>query len=228
MKLWQQLLIVLAGLGLIIFFTQLKDKPTPMPDTPSPTPAPTGQIVNDSTERKSYSQPPPMSINPDSKYAAVLETSHGQIAIELLPNQAPITVNNFVFLAQEGFYNDTVFHRIIKDFMIQGGDPTSTGSGGPGYQFSDEPINLNYDRGVVAMANSGPDTNGSQFFIMHKANYELPKNYVIFGQVANGHDTLDTIAEIEVEANQFGELSKPKEEVKLIKVTIQEIPKGEN
>src|SRR3989344_9153658 len=113
-----------------------------------------------------------------------LKTTEGDIVIEL-KNDTPKTSQNFFDLAQKSFYNNVVFHRVIKGFMIQGGDPTGTGTGGPGYQFADEPFTGEYTRGTVAMANSGPNTNGSQFFIMH-ADYSLPKNYVIFGHVISG------------------------------------------
>ena len=121
----------------------------------------------------------------------------------------------------KSFYNNVVFHRVIKGFMIQGGDPTGTGTGGPGYQFADEPFTGEYTRGTVAMANSGPNTNGSQFFIMH-ADYPLPKNYVIFGQVAKGLDVVDKIAAAPVEMSSSGEQSKPVNPVKVNSVEIIE------
>lgn len=127
---------------------------------------------------------------------AVLHTEKGNITISLNTDQTPITVNNFVTLAKKGFYNKTIFHRVIKGFMIQGGDPNGDGTGGPGYKFADEPFTGEYTRVTVAMANSGPNTNGSQFFIMHKDN-PLPKNYVIFGKVISGMETVDAIAELE-------------------------------
>ncbi len=142
---------------------------------------------------KSYSSPPPLTIFPDKTYTATLTTSAGTMTVELLPQEAPNTVNNFVFLAREGFYENVIFHRVISGFMIQGGDPTGTGRGGPGYQFKDEPVNRPYKRGTVAMANAGPNTNGSQFFIMHK-DYGLPPNYTIFGQLTSGEEVLDAIA----------------------------------
>jgi cyclophilin family peptidyl-prolyl cis-trans isomerase len=226
MKLWQQLLIVLAGLGLIFFFTQIKNHPPASDNSVTPTtqvsPQPTSTMEN--SQKKSYSQPPELIVDKNSKYTAVLDTSKGQIVIQLFTDKTPITANNFIFLTQEGFYDDTIFHRIIKDFMIQGGDPTGTGTGGPGYQFADESFTGSYDRGMVAMANAGPNTNGSQFFIMHQASPNLPKNYVIFGQVIEGLDTLDAIANVEVEANPAGELSQPIEPVILNSVTIQKIP----
>ncbi len=142
---------------------------------------------------KQWSSPPPMTIDPASSYTAVLNTSAGSIAVELLAGEAPNTVNNFVFLARQGFYDNVIFHRTIEGFMIQGGDPTGTGAGGPGYQFADEQVQRPYSRGVMAMANAGPNTNGSQFFIMH-TDYPLPPNYTIFGQTVSGLETIDAIA----------------------------------
>ena len=153
--------------------------------------------------------PPPMQVDKTKKYRAILKTSVGQIAITLNVKQTPITVNNFVYLARKGFYNKTIFHRVIKGFMIQGGDPKGDGTGGPGYTFADEPFKGDYTRGTVAMANAGPNTNGSQFFIMHQDN-PLPKKYVIFGKVTKGMDTVDKIAEAPVKPNpNSGELSSP-------------------
>ena len=150
-------------------------------------------MMNQGQSVKQWSSPPRMSIDPGSSYTAVISTSAGAITVELLPEEAPNTVNNFVFLAREGFYDNVVFHRTIEGFMIQGGDPTGTGGGGPGYTFADEQVQRPYSRGVLAMANAGPNTNGSQFFIMH-ADYGLPPNYTIFGQAVAGLETIDTIA----------------------------------
>ena len=150
-------------------------------------------MVNQEQSVKQWSSPPSMTIDLSSSYTAVLNTTAGAITIELLPEEAPNTVNNFVFLARQGFYDNVIFHRTIDGFMIQGGDPTGTGGGGPGYRFADEPVQRPYSRGVLAMANAGPNTNGSQFFIMH-ADYGLPPNYTIFGQAVAGLETIDTIA----------------------------------
>ena len=144
------------------------------------------------------------------KYTAILHTSKGDIKVELNEDQTPKTVENFVTLAKKDFYNGTVFHRVIKDFMIQGGCPDGTGMGGPGYKFDDEPFTGEYTRGILAMANAGPNTNGSQFFIMH-ADVALPKSYIIFGKVIEGLETVDKIAESEVELSMTGEPSKPVE-----------------
>jgi cyclophilin family peptidyl-prolyl cis-trans isomerase len=170
---------------------------------------------------KKYSAPPEMTVDPAKSYTATLHTTQGDIEIQLLTEDAPVTVNNFVFLAQEGFYDDVRFHRIIKGFMVQTGDPTGTGSGGPGYRFKDEKVKRDYKRGIVAMANAGPNTNGSQFFIMH-ADRPLPKNYTIFGQVTAGLDVLDKIADTPVEASFGGEKSSPQIEVLITGVDIEE------
>lgn len=158
--------------------------------------------------------------DPQKEYIALLKTSEGDIEIELNQGQTPNTVKNFVDLAESNFYDSTVFHRVIKNFMIQGGDPKGDGTGGPDYRFDDEPFTGEYNRGTVAMANAGPNTNGSQFFIMH-ADYPLPKNYVIFGSVSKGLDVLDKIANSEVTNNTSGELSKPVEPVMLESVDIK-------
>ena len=149
-----------------------------------------------------------MTIDQDRSYTATIQTNHGDMVIELFPKDAPISVNNFVFLAREGFYDGVVFHRIIADFMIQGGDPTGTGRGGPGYRFQDEPVTRSYVRGTLAMANAGPDTNGSQFFIVHK-DYALPPNYNIFGLLTEGFDVLDALASVAVGGPQRSDPLEP-------------------
>jgi peptidylprolyl isomerase len=151
---------------------------------------------------------PSMQIDTNKNYTAILKTSEGDIEIALNAKETPITVNNFVYLAKNNFYNNTIFHRVIKDFMIQGGDPRGDGMGGPGYQFNDEKFSGEYTRGTVAMANAGPNTNGSQFFIMH-ADVPLPKNYVIFGKVIKGMDVVDKIASAPVKPSFSGEPSQP-------------------
>jgi cyclophilin family peptidyl-prolyl cis-trans isomerase len=144
---------------------------------------------------KQYDTAPELTIDLSKTYQAVLHTSEGDVAVDLYAPDAPQTVNNFVFLAREGFYDGVIYHRVIPGFMVQGGDPTGTGSGGPGYKFRDElgHSQSSYNRGTLAMANSGPNTNGSQFFIMH-ADYPLPNQYSIFGEVTDGLDVVDTIA----------------------------------
>lgn len=164
---------------------------------------------------------PAMQIDKNKIYTALMSTSQGDITIELTTSQTPITVNNFVTLAKKGFYNNTIFHRVIKGFMIQGGDPKGDGTGGPGYTFADEPFSGEYTRGTIAMANAGPNTNGSQFFIMHE-DYNLPKNYVIFGHVTQGLDVIDAIANQAVTTSSSGEPSKPVTPTTLKTVTIVE------
>jgi len=164
---------------------------------------------------------PEMKIDKSKSYTATLKTEKGDIVITLTADKTPITVNNFVYLAKKGFYSNTVFHRTIKGFMIQGGDPEGTGRGGPGYRFEDEPFEGDYSRGTVAMANAGPDTNGSQFFIMHQ-DYELPNNYVIFGKVVSSLEAVDAIAEAPVKSNAMGENSTPETPVKVFSVEIKE------
>ncbi len=175
-------------------------------------------------QAKQWPSPPAMQIDPNKTYIATMNTSEGTIKLELFPKDAPNTVNNFVFLAREGFYNGTKFHRIVKGFMIQGGDPTGTGGGGPGYRFADElPRNRDYEPGIIAMANAGPNTQGSQFFIMH-GNYSgrLPKNYSIFGKVIDGMDTVDKIANTPVTTSRSGEPSQPTRDVVINSIAIEE------
>jgi peptidyl-prolyl cis-trans isomerase B (cyclophilin B) len=144
---------------------------------------------------KQYPAPPPLSIDPNKKYSATLDTSKGKIVCELFAKDAPKTVNNFVFLAREGFYDGTVFHRVIANFMVQGGDPTATGTGGPGYRFEDETRNnpKKHQVGSLSMANAGPNTNGSQFFITHVVTDWLDGKHTVFGQVTDGQDVVNKI-----------------------------------
>lgn len=180
----------------------------------APTPA---VVVTGGRSIKQWSSPPAMSIDTGASYTAVLNTTAGPITIELLTGDAPTTVNNFVFLARQGFYDNVIFHRTIPGFMIQGGDPTGTGGGGPGYRFADEPVNRPYSRGVMAMANAGPNTNGSQFFLMH-ADYPLPPSYTIFGQTVAGLETIDAIAT--APTREGGEGSSPVNPVTIQSVEI--------
>jgi cyclophilin family peptidyl-prolyl cis-trans isomerase len=142
-----------------------------------------------------YASAPELTIDLGETHTAIIHTNKGDIHVEFYAADAPQTVNNFVFLASEGFYDGVIFHRVISGFMIQGGDPTGTGTGGPGYKFRDElgHSKSSYERGTLAMANSGPNTNGSQFFIMH-ADYGLPNAYSIFGKVTEGLEVVDQIA----------------------------------
>ena len=141
---------------------------------------------------RQWSKPPQMEIDPKKSYIAILHTDKGDIALKLFSDKTPRTVNNFVFLARQGFYDGTIFHRVIKDFMAQGGDPTGTGRGGPGYRFDDEfhPQLRHDEPGVLSMANAGPNTNGSQFFITHNSTPWLDKKHTVFGQVTEGMEVL--------------------------------------
>ena len=187
------------------------------------------QLTNNQMNKIKNNQPatvktmptPKMQIDQRKTYIAELETIVGTIKINLNAQQTPKTVNNFVYLAKKGFYDKTIFHRVIKGFMIQGGDPLGNGTGGPGYRFDDESFEGEYTRGTVAMANAGPNTNGSQFFIMHE-DYNLPKDYVIFGQVVEGMEVVDNIASATVKAGASGEVSSPVEPILVNKVTIIE------
>jgi cyclophilin family peptidyl-prolyl cis-trans isomerase len=141
---------------------------------------------------KQYASAPEMKIDPKKKYTATFKTDKGDFVVELHADKAPKTVNNFVFLARDGFYDGVTFHRVIRDFMAQGGDPTGTGAGGPGYRFADEfhPALRHSGPGILSMANAGPDTNGSQFFITHRATPHLDNKHSVFGQVVKGMDVL--------------------------------------
>jgi len=146
---------------------------------------------------KQWTTPPAMQIDPKKQYKAHMETDKGTMVIELFAAKAPMTVNNFVFLSREGFYDGVIFHRVIGDFMVQGGDPTGTGMGGPGYKFGDEfDASLKHDKqGILSMANAGPGTNGSQFFITHGPTPHLNGKHTVFGQVVEGLDVLMSIPE---------------------------------
>jgi len=169
---------------------------SPAPTTP-PTPAP---------KPKTYSAPPPMTIDTDRQYIATIETEKGNLGLELFASDVPMTVNNFVFLASDGFYDGTTFHRVIPGFMAQGGDPTGTGTGNPGYFFPDEFTEHKHVTGTLSMANSDPDTNGCQFFITYAPKPHLDGKHSVFGQLIEGMDVLeklengDVIKEIVIEA----------------------------
>lgn len=171
-----------------------------------------------------YKTSPPMTINKQHKYTAMIDTNRGSFTIELFADRAPLTVNNFVFLSKEGFYNGVKFHRIINDFMIQTGDPLGNGTGGPGYSFADELLPVEkYASGIVAMANSGPNTNGSQFFICNGENsssLNSNPNYTVFGRITDGMDVVLKISNTPVQANSQGESSQPMEDVIINNVTI--------
>lgn len=149
---------------------------------------------------RQYNAPPALQIATDRTYKVSIETAKGTIELELFPEHAPKTVNNFVFLIQEGFYDGVTFHRVISNFMIQGGDQTGSGRGGPGYRFEDECKGnpLRHERGVISMANAGPGTNGSQFFITHGPQPHLDGKHTVFGKVTNGLDVVDAIEQGDV------------------------------
>ena len=151
---------------------------------PEPSPAP---------EPKTYSAPPPMTIDTSKQYTATIETEKGELVLELFASDVPVTVNNFVFLARDGFYNGITFHRVIPGFMAQGGDPTGTGTGTPGYSFADEFTEHTHITGALSMANSGPNTNGCQFFITYTPQPHLDGKHTVFGQLIEGTDVLEKI-----------------------------------
>lgn len=216
------------------------DGPTPTPEptpTPQPTPTPSApQPPPQAPERPHLSgpihgheppaqwdTPPPLGIDPDGTYRASLATSDGVIGVELLPKLAPNAVNNFIFLAENGFYRRVPIHRMIPDFMFQSGDPTGTGTGGPGYDLPDDPMppNARYSRGVLAMANTGqPNSGGSQFFVM-LGDYPLPPTYTIFGRVISGDEVLTKIQQRKVVDNGMGEPSRPVDPIGIYDVTIE-------
>jgi cyclophilin family peptidyl-prolyl cis-trans isomerase len=166
---------------------------------------------------KQWNTPPAMEIYPEKSYKARMETDKGEMVIELYASKVPKTVNNFVFLARQGYYDNVIFHRVIDNFMAQGGDPTGTGRGGPGYKFEDEfDPNLRHDKpGVLSMANAGPNTNGSQFFITHVPTPHLDNKHSVFGQVTEGMDVLMSIPPRDPMRPEYPG-------VKILKVTIEE------
>ena len=181
--------------------------------------------INQKTEEgkiMEWSNPPQMTIDENKEYQATINTNFGDIVVQLFPKDAPIAVNNFVFLASQGFYDGVKFHRVVKGFVIQSGDPTGTGSGGPGYKFADEQITRDYVLGTLAMANAGPNTNGSQFFItLADLSGRLPKNYTIFGLVISGFDIVEKIGDVPLAQSPGGELSSPTVDVHINSVTIE-------
>lgn len=211
-------LVLLLFSGIIVYNEQRSKAESDLTFNGSVTPSAKDKSQKISPTQKLMQQPKEV-IDPNVVYSAKVTTSKGSFTITLNKGETPKTVNNFVSLASKGFYANTIFHRVIKGFMIQGGDPTGTGSGGPGYRFDDEPFTGSYTKGTVAMANAGPDTNGSQFFIMH-GDQDLPPNYTIFGHVTDGLDVIDAIAEQEVTYGNSGEKSTPVDPVKMISIEI--------
>ncbi len=209
----------LSGLALIGLITLTLVGCSTNETQPSPAAAP--------KQPKQYQKAPDMTIDVNRQYYATVDTTKGTFKIELFAKDAPKTVNNFVFLSKDHFYDGVIFHRIIKTFMIQTGDPYGTGAGGPGYKFEDELNNGHmYEPGVVAMANAGPNTNGSQFFIgtgEDVKNLNSMPNYTIFGKVVEGMDTVEKIASTPVTNDpNSGEPSKPTEQVSIKTITIEE------
>jgi cyclophilin family peptidyl-prolyl cis-trans isomerase len=182
-----------------------------------PTPCPA--VDGSSEKRQQFDEPPPMCIDPAKRYSAVIDSSLGSLTIALDAVAAPQTVNNFVFLARYHYFDGIIFHRIIKGFMCQGGDPTGTGRGGPGYRFADElPAPGRYEIGSVAMANAGPDTNGSQFFLVSgSSGVRLSPQYSLFGKIVQGLDVLTQMEAVDTDRSD-----KPKQDVVINSVTITE------
>jgi cyclophilin family peptidyl-prolyl cis-trans isomerase len=181
----------------------------------------TTKTIGEDMSDKIYDKQPEMKINTDNSYTAVIKTNLGDMTVEFFTDDAPITVNNFISLSKNGYYDNVIFHRVISGFMIQGGDPSGTGHGDygkyPGYKFDDELNNQRpYEKGILAMANAGPNTNGSQFFIMH-VDYPLPYSYTIFGQVVDGFEVIDEIASVETDS-----ADKPTTDVVISTVEITE------
>lgn len=206
MKRTKQVFLFMFLAGVIIFTACSKSNMSPAAEE--------GKIMQ-------WANPPAMSIDQNKQYTATIKTNFGDIAVQLFPKDAPIAVNNFVFLARQGFYDGVKFHRVVKGFVIQGGDPTGTGAGGPGYKFADEKVTRDYVAGTLAMANAGPNTNGSQFFIT-LANLNLPKNYTIFGIVTSGFDVVEKIGNVPVTIAPGGEMSLPTVDVHINSVSIVE------
>src|SRR5437016_769547 len=176
-----------------------------------------------SVPKPKFTKAPPLTIDPKKTYTVTMQTSCGKIQLLLDPKDAPIAVNSFVFLVRQHFYDGLTFHRIVKDFVIQGGDPTGTGSGGPGYSFNDELGNgLTYQLGTLAMANSGPNTNGSQWFVVTGSQgTSLPNQYTIFGKVVKGMDVVDEIGKVQTKGGSGPDAQQPVKPVIMEKVTIK-------
>jgi peptidylprolyl isomerase len=197
---------------------------------PKIAPSPSAAAVG-ATGAKQFSSAPQMQLDaaatanpPTKKYVATVNTTLGTMKADLFANEVPLTVNNFVFLARQGYYEGSPFHRIMKDFMVQTGDPIKRdGTGTPGYEFKDEPVKRTYEKGTLAMANHGANTNGSQFFIVQGTSVNLPPSYTIFGKLTDGLDTLDNIANVPVEPGPSGEKSKPQTEVDITSIIIDEV-----
>lgn len=206
--------VVLAAVAVVFFVSRGNDDPgdAALPEGCPPVAGSVKQI-------REFTEAPPMCISQDNSYVAEVATSLGDFSIELDAENAPMTVNNFVVLARWRYYEGIIFHRVIEGFVVQGGDPTGTGGGGPGYEFADElPDPGAYEIGSVAMANSGADTNGSQFFVVSGPNgATLPPNYSLFGKVTSGLEVIEAIQSVATDAND-----RPVEDVTILSVTISE------
>ena len=214
-------------LGTILIFTVLfaascggvTEVPVPETEVNKPAPAPAPQPSSEKAPEvkiMEWNSPPPMTIDANKQYTATIETEKGKLVLELFAKDVPVTVNNFVFLAREGYYNGSTFHRVIPGFMVQGGDPTGTGRGGPGYKFNDEFTEHTHIAGTLSMANSGSNTNGSQFFITYAPQHGLDGKHTVFGQLKEGMDVLESLMPRDPNQNpQF-------EGDKIIKITIEE------
>jgi cyclophilin family peptidyl-prolyl cis-trans isomerase len=224
--------LALAGTGTALYLLAKGGKGASAASSPTPTPSasssPGGSCTyvpkaDENTGSKGVQPPPTFSIDVDKKYTATVETSLGTFTMKLFPKQAPCTVNSFVSLAKSHFYDGLTFHRIVKDFVIQGGDPAGNGQGGPGYTFNDELDNdLKYEIGSLAMANSGANTNGSQWFVViGDQGVQLPKNYTIFGKVTKGMDVVQKIGNVATVGGSGADADAPKEPVDIVKVTIK-------
>ena len=215
-RLFISIILISAGL-VVISCGESAPEPAPEPE-PAPTPAPAPKSVPESAPEVKIMQwdsPPPMVIDADKEYTAYIETEKGALVLELFAKDVPRTVNNFVFLAREGYYDGSTFHRVLLGFMAQGGDPTGTGSGGPGYRFEDEFTEHGHDAGALSMANAGPNTNGSQFFITYVPVHQLDGKHTVFGKLIEGMDVLESITPRDPSQNpQF-------EGDKIIRVTIK-------
>jgi cyclophilin family peptidyl-prolyl cis-trans isomerase len=223
--------IVLGVLGTSLYLLATGGKPkaaasaTPTPSA-SATPGTSCTYVpkaDEATGSKGVQPPPPFTIDESKKYTATVETSMGTFTMKLFVKDAPCTVNSFVYLAKKKFYDGLTFHRIVKDFVVQGGDPAGSGSGGPGYTFNDELDNsLKYEIGTVAMANSGANTNGSQWFVVTgQQGVELPKSYTIFGKVTKGLDVVMKIGNVETVGGSGQDAQMPKEPITIERVTVK-------
>ena len=206
------MMVMLGLLGVACGSSTPEPVPTPSP-APSPAPAPAPEPV---AKPKQYDSPPEMMIDTGKQYIATIETEKGNLVLELFAADVPVTVNNFVFLSREGFYNGTTFHRIIPGFMVQGGDPTGTGRGSAGYRFDDEFSEHKHEAGTLSMANSGANTNGSQFFITFTPQSGLNGKHSVFGQMIEGMDVLKSLTPRDPNQNpQF-------EGDRIIRITIAE------